>query len=151
MKVLPRLIRTRFFYFPTPTKLASYHNLPWLTRTPDYIIVGGGIAGCVTASRLHEKNTSLDILLIEAGADASEHPLVPGVMTTQQLLHSELDWDYKTVPQCHLNNRECYAAAGKALGGGSVINACMSYLACRKVSTNYLLTSLRRLDSRRGK
>lgn len=95
---------------------------------PDYIIVGGGIAGCVTASRLHEKDPSLNILLIEAGTDASEHPNVPLAMTGQLLLHSELDWDYNTVPQRHLNNRECYAAAGKALGGGSVINACMSYL-----------------------
>lgn len=93
---------------------------------PDFIIVGGGIAGCVTASRLHEKDSSLNILLIEAGPDASQHPNVPAAMTAQLLLHSELDWNYKTVPQRHLNNRECYAAAGKALGGGSVINACLS-------------------------
>ncbi|QSZ31583.1 hypothetical protein DSL72_001150 [Monilinia vaccinii-corymbosi] len=91
---------------------------------PDYIIIGGGISGCVVASRLHEKNPSLRILLIEAGPDASNHPKVPGAMTASLLLHSELDWDYKTTPQRHLNNRECYAAAGKALGGGSVINAC---------------------------
>ncbi|KAM3072432.1 hypothetical protein ACMFMG_009233 [Clarireedia jacksonii] len=92
--------------------------------SPDYIVVGGGIAGCVVASRLHEKDPSLSITLIEAGPDASEHPHVPQAMTAQLLLHSELDWDYKTVPQRHLNNRECYAAGGKALGGGSVINAC---------------------------
>ncbi|PQE26804.1 Choline dehydrogenase protein [Rutstroemia sp. NJR-2017a BVV2] len=83
-----------------------------------------GIAGCVVASRLHEKDPSLSITLIEAGPDASKHPNVPSPMTAQLLLHSELDWDYKTVPQRHLNNRECYAAGGKALGGGSVINAC---------------------------
>jgi len=115
---------------------------------PAYIIVGGGIAGCVVASRLHERDPLLDILLIEAGTDASNHPLVPGAMTAQQLLHSELDWDYKTTPQSHLNNRECYAGAGKALGGGSVINACMSF----PFDTSYtLLTPKRRLDSRRRK
>jgi choline dehydrogenase-like flavoprotein len=96
--------------------------------SPDYVIVGGGIAGCVVASRLHEKDPSLSITLIEAGPDASKHPNVPSPMTAQLLLHSELDWDYKTVPQRHLNNRECYAAGGKALGGGSVINACRSWL-----------------------
>jgi choline dehydrogenase-like flavoprotein len=36
--------------------------------------------------------------------------------------HSELDWDYKTVPQKHLDDRECYAAAGKVLSGGGAIN-----------------------------
>ncbi|RAL64507.1 hypothetical protein DID88_001982 [Monilinia fructigena] len=91
---------------------------------PDYIIIGGGISGSVVASRLHERDQSLSILLIEAGPDASNHPNVPGAMTAQLLLHSELDWDYKTTPQRHLNDRECYAGAGKALGGGSVINAC---------------------------
>ncbi|KAB8288832.1 hypothetical protein EYC80_010735 [Monilinia laxa] len=113
---------------------ADFHPIP-LSRTvnlfismaqfnPDYIIIGGGISGSVVASRLHERDQSLSILLIEAGPDASNHPNVPGAMTAQLLLHSELDWDYKTTPQRHLNDRECYAGAGKALGGGSVINAC---------------------------
>jgi len=90
----------------------------------DYIIVGGGIGGCVVASRLHEKYPSASILLIEAGADVSKHPLVMGDAPLVHLQHSELDWDYKTVPQQHLGGRVCSAAAGKALGGGSVINAC---------------------------
>lgn len=98
------------------------------SSTPDYIVIGGGIAGCVTASRLHTKDSSLKILLIEAGPDASDHPDVPGAMTYQKLLHSELDWDYRTVPQRHLGDRVCHNAGGKALGGGSMINACLSLL-----------------------
>lgn len=122
-------------------------------QNPDYIIVGGGISGCVVASRLHEKNPSLKILLIEAGPDASNHPNVPGPKTAQLLLHSELDWNYETTPQRHLNSRRCYAAAGKALGGGSVINACMSYLSLSTSSaeiTSYQVKSEHMLTSYQG-
>ena len=89
----------------------------------DFIIVGGGIGGCVVASRLHKKYPPASIILIEAGPDVSKHPLITN--NEWLLQHSELDWDYKTVPQKHLNNKTCFAAAGKALGGGSAINACM--------------------------
>jgi choline dehydrogenase-like flavoprotein len=93
--------------------------------TADFIIIGGGIGGCVVASRLYEKNPALCIVLIEAGADVSKHPLIIDPMTTPLLQHSELDWDYKTVPQVHMNNKTCYGAAGRALGGGSAINSCI--------------------------
>ena len=73
------------------------------------------------ASRLYQKYPSDSILLIEAGPDVSKHPLVH---SAPMLQHSELDWDYKTVPQKHLGNKICFGAAGKALGGGTVINAC---------------------------
>ena len=90
----------------------------------DYIIVGGGIGGCVVASRLHQKYPAASILLIEAGPDVSKHPMIVNSTPTPILQHSELDWDYKTVPQKHLRNKICFGAAGKALGGGSAINAC---------------------------
>ena len=90
----------------------------------DYIIVGGGIGGCVVASRLHQKYPSASLLLIEAGPDVSKHPMIVNSTPTPMLQHSELDWDYKTTPQKHLGNKICFGAAGKALGGGSAINAC---------------------------
>lgn len=89
----------------------------------DYIIVGGGTAGCVLASRLNQDNPSLSILLIEAGPDASSHPLVPQGSKATQLLGSELDWGYETVPQKHLDDRVLSNHAGKALGGSTVINS----------------------------
>lgn len=89
----------------------------------DFIIVGGGIAGATLASRLHGNLPNHSIILIEAGPDVSGHPLVPDIMNAARLVGSELDWNYSTVPQPHLNNRVCTNNAGKALGGGSAINA----------------------------
>ncbi|GLA30286.1 hypothetical protein AnigIFM63326_008490 [Aspergillus niger] len=89
----------------------------------DYIIVGGGTAGCVLASRLKQYNSSLSILLVEAGPDASNHPLVPDGSKSTQLLGSELDWAYETVPQKHLHDRVLSNHAGKALGGSTTINS----------------------------
>ena len=94
----------------------------------DFIIVGGGIAGVTVASRLHQYLPSRSILLIEAGPDVSDHPLVNDIKNAARLVGSELDWNYSTVPQHHLNNRICPNNAGRALGGGSAINAGKSSL-----------------------
>lgn len=87
----------------------------------DYIIVGGGSAGCVVANRL-SANPQARVLLIEAGP-RDWFPLlhVPGYM--HQLLHSRYMAHYHTVPQEHLNNRSCLIPQGHVLGGGSTINA----------------------------
>lgn len=92
------------------------------STTKDFITVGGGIAGCIIASRLHEKDESLQILLIEASEDVTNHPLTASPLACFSCHYSELDWAYSTVPQPHLGNRPCYAAAGKALSGGSATN-----------------------------
>ena len=89
----------------------------------DFIIVGGGIAGATLASRLHQELPNHSILLIEAGPEVSDHPLVTDIRNAGRLVGSELDWNFSTVPQKHLNNRVCPNNAGKALGGGSAINA----------------------------
>ncbi|RAO72117.1 uncharacterized protein BHQ10_008129 [Talaromyces amestolkiae] len=90
--------------------------------TYDYIIIGGGIAGCTLASRLHERNDSIKILIIEAGPDVADHPLTQSPLACFGAHFSPLDWAFKTVPQAHLDNRECYNSAARALGGGSAIN-----------------------------
>jgi choline dehydrogenase-like flavoprotein len=91
----------------------------------DFIVVGAGISGTVVASRLHEQDPVLTILLIEAGPDPSgiEAAKLAAIPLNAPLLkHSELDWDYTTLPQKNLDDKERDAASGKGVGGGSLIN-----------------------------
>ncbi|KAE9378824.1 GMC oxidoreductase [Stipitochalara longipes BDJ] len=77
----------------------------------DYIIIGAGIGGTVVASRLHERDPSLSILLIEAGPDSRKTELAEvaaSPMKVALLKGSELDWNYETVPQEHLDGLKIY-------------------------------------------
>lgn len=91
----------------------------------DYIIVGGGLAGSVISHPLFQWNSSLTILLVEAGVDASNNTVIPYANNTNSLIGSDLDWGYYTVPQGNLNGREIGNPAGKCLGGSTAINSCM--------------------------
>ena len=87
----------------------------------DYIIVGGGSAGCVLANRLSENN-AVRVLLIEAGGwDTS--PFIHMPVGFAKMTEGPLNWGLKTAPQSHANNREIPFAQAKVLGGGSSINA----------------------------
>lgn len=86
----------------------------------DYVIVGAGSAGCVMAARLSE-DPDVSVLLIEAGPpDTIESIHVP--VAAAQLLHSQVDWDYSTLPEPLLDRRRVHLPRGKALGGSSSIN-----------------------------
>ncbi|KAF4625318.1 hypothetical protein G7Y89_g12849 [Cudoniella acicularis] len=93
------------------------------TQFADYIVVGGGIGGSVVASRLTQRDTKLAVILLEAGSDPTNHPLVPDASTALQVRGTELNWNYTTIDQENLGGRACNASAGKALGGGSAINS----------------------------
>jgi choline dehydrogenase-like flavoprotein len=108
------------------TKGSSLKDIT-MTDEFDYVIVGGGTAGSVLASRLKQGDSTLSILVIEAGPDVSDRPDVLNGAQWARLLGSELDWGYQTVPQAHLNGRVLANYAGKALGGGSAINAGILY------------------------
>ena len=58
----------------------------------DYIVVGGGSAGAVVASRLTE-DPSITVLLLEAGGDTPFFTEIPGAVGFA--LNSNLDWNYK--------------------------------------------------------
>lgn len=91
-----------------------------MTRTYDYVIAGGGAAGCVLAARLSEGGA--EVLLLEAGY-ADSHPLIHVPAGFTKLSGPRVNWGYRTVPQKHLNNRDMWYPQGKTLGGGSSINA----------------------------
>jgi len=88
----------------------------------DYIICGGGLAGCTLASRLRQCNPSLSVLLIEAGGDSTGHPLTTSPLACFAAARSDIDWAYPTTPQKHLDDRIAYSPGGKVLSGGSAIN-----------------------------
>lgn len=86
----------------------------------DYIVVGGGSAGCVVANRL-SSDPARKVLLLEAGpadTDSNIHnPLAVG-----KVIGSGLDWKYMTEKQPFLNGRQLMSNRGKVLGGSSSIN-----------------------------
>lgn len=87
----------------------------------DYVIVGGGSAGCVLAARLSE-NAAVRVCLIEAGGK-DNHPLIHMPVGFAKMTTGPLTWGLTTTPQRHANNREIAYAQAKVLGGGSSINA----------------------------
>ncbi|RDW58294.1 hypothetical protein BP5796_12224 [Coleophoma crateriformis] len=93
-----------------------------IPQSADFIIIGGGLAGCVLASRLSLRRPECSILIIEAGSDTAGHPLTSSPLACFSAHFSDLDWAYSTVPQKNLSDRSCYAAAAKGLSGGSAIN-----------------------------
>ncbi|MDA3921891.1 MAG: choline dehydrogenase [Salinisphaera sp.] len=91
-------------------------------QTYDYVIVGGGSAGCVLANRLSADPT-LTVCLLEAGP-ADWNPLIHIPIGIIGLMWSRMfNWYYWTVPQQHMNGRRLYWPRGKTLGGSSAINA----------------------------
>ncbi|RDB19313.1 Pyranose dehydrogenase 1 [Hypsizygus marmoreus] len=87
----------------------------------DFIVAGGGTAGCVLASRLSQ-NPNIKVLLIEAGGSAQgqQNTEVPFLGVT--LPGSDLDWKFNSVPQAGLDGRSVPVARGQVLGGTSTIN-----------------------------
>ncbi|KAI4263966.1 MAG: hypothetical protein L6R42_000909 [Xanthoria sp. 1 TBL-2021] len=88
----------------------------------DYVIVGGGLTGCAIASRLSQDDPNLQVVLVEAGIDASDDPLTKDIGGAFSLAGSDLDYNYKTTPQANTDDRVHTATAGKVLGGGSILN-----------------------------
>jgi choline dehydrogenase-like flavoprotein len=87
----------------------------------DYVIAGGGSAGCVLAARLSE-NPDIRVCLIEAGG-RDTNPLIHMPVGFAKMTTGPMTWGLMTAPQRHANNREIPYAQAKVLGGGSSINA----------------------------
>ena len=111
-----------------------------LDKVWDFIVVGGGLAGSVLASRLFHQNNQLAILLVEAGPDVSNNTVIPFANNSALLIGSDLDWSYLTVPQSGLDNRLIDNPAGKALGGGTAINSCINSSSFASTLRTHLLT-----------
>ncbi|XP_018569543.1 glucose dehydrogenase [FAD, quinone] [Anoplophora glabripennis] len=105
----------------------------------DFIVIGGGSAGAVVASRLSEV-TNWTVLLIEAGGDENEISDIPSLSGYMQM--SQFDWMYQTSPPGEspyclaMVGDRCNWPRGKVLGGSSVLNA-MIYVRGNKLDYDY--------------
>jgi choline dehydrogenase-like flavoprotein len=88
--------------------------------TFDYVVVGGGLAGCAVAARLSE-NPDARVILIEAG-DENRYEQSYYSVGVHAMFESEANWAFKTVPQPELNNAEVAHPRGKVIGGSAAIN-----------------------------
>ncbi|KAI1775579.1 choline dehydrogenase [Hypoxylon cercidicola] len=88
----------------------------------DYVVVGGGLTGCVIASRLSRSEKKPKVILIEAGSDPSSNPAAAGFLSGLSLQGGEFDYVYQSEPVASTANRVHTLNSGKALGGGSILN-----------------------------
>ena len=92
-----------------------------MSDSADYVIVGGGSAGCVLAARLSE-DPSVRVVLLEAGGEGRDFLVKMPAGTAKLMGHAGFDWCLPTEPDPSINGRTMQWSAGKALGGSSAIN-----------------------------
>lgn len=87
----------------------------------DYVVVGGGTAGCALAARLSEDSRFTVCLLEAGGTGRSVFVDVPGTIVMAQR-SAALNWRLSSVPQRELNGRRISLPRGRGLGGSALIN-----------------------------
>ncbi|MGB3482037.1 MAG: GMC oxidoreductase [Mycobacterium sp.] len=96
-----------------------------MTDTFDYVIAGGGSAGCVLAARLSE-DPGVTVCLVEAGPSDVGDDRILMLSEWMHLLDSGYDWDYPVEPQERGNSFLRHARA-RVLGGCSSHNSCIAF------------------------
>ncbi|KAF2494733.1 alcohol oxidase [Lophium mytilinum] len=87
--------------------------------TFDFVVVGGGTAGVVVASRLSQK---FSVALVEAGPNDILNPHITDPKSFLMLIGDGILMDYSSVPQSHCDNRNMTQFAGRAVSGSSAAN-----------------------------
>ncbi|CAH0025858.1 unnamed protein product [Clonostachys rhizophaga] len=104
-----------------------FTTLPQELTEVDYIVVGGGTAGSIVASRLSDAHQDASVLVIEAGPESFNTPSVmyPALFRSNLSPASPLLKFSVAAPAPELANRSLAIASGKTLGGGSAVNFMM--------------------------
>ncbi|HEU4593322.1 MAG TPA: GMC family oxidoreductase N-terminal domain-containing protein [Steroidobacteraceae bacterium] len=99
-------------------------------RRIDYIVVGGGSAGCVLAARLSE-DPSVQVLLLEAGDDERKYFRIAMPLAWRDAFRDpRLSWGFETEPEPFADGRRVPAPRGKVLGGSNSVNGLMYMRGC---------------------
>jgi choline dehydrogenase-like flavoprotein len=87
----------------------------------DYVIIGGGTAGCVLANRLSE-DPRRTVLLLEAGSKDSGFWIPIPAGFAKLLVDSRYNWRFETEPEPNTYDRRIVVPRGRGLGGSTLIN-----------------------------
>jgi choline dehydrogenase len=87
----------------------------------DYVIVGGGTAGCVLANRLSADGHAR-VLMLEAGPRDNYLWIHIPIGYGKTMFHPVYNWGFHTEPEPGMNGRKVYWPRGRGLGGSSSIN-----------------------------
>ncbi|PGH03139.1 hypothetical protein AJ80_08734 [Polytolypa hystricis UAMH7299] len=98
-----------------------------MVDTADFIIVGGGTADLLLASRLANDLPDHSVLVLESGPSHPDNTHLCQYDRYQAIYRPDLDYGYVSTPQPLLNDRQILYFRGKGLGGSSNINF-MAYL-----------------------
>ena len=91
-------------------------------KTYDFIIVGGGSAGCVLAERL-SANGKHQVCLLEAGPKDKHWSIHLPLGVIDLMKSRTLNWQFNSHPEKTQNDRRIFNPRGKTLGGSSSVNA----------------------------
>ncbi|MGE8068673.1 GMC family oxidoreductase [Pseudomonas sp. NPDC089569] len=98
-----------------------------MENTYDFIVIGGGSAGCAVAGRLADSGSQSIALLESGGHDHSPAVTVPIGLVVSIPRPGERNYAYESLPQASMEGRKSYLPRGRGLGGSSSING-MLYL-----------------------
>ncbi len=88
----------------------------------DYVVVGGGSAGCIAAAEL-AADPSVRVLLLEAGPAAEEHPeTLHADGYKDAFINDAVIWERFSAPQEHCGNQRVFMGSGTVLGGSGSVN-----------------------------